>query len=382
MIRPVSKTVISIYVHIAKPILFLMSPDFVHESMIRTGNFVQKSRLVCWVTRSMFAHEDPILNVDILGIKYKNPLGLSAGLDKDAKIVSMLEAIGFGFVECGSVTLDAYEGNPKPWYTRLPKSKSIVVNSGLRSEGALAVIERAKSYSSDLLEDFPLNISIAKTNSTKTSSREAGIADYLDSLKLWEKSGNARLYTINISCPNTFGGEPFTDPESLNLLLAEVDKLHVKKPIFVKFPIDKSWADTKKLLEVCDKHQVSGITLGNLYKDRTTVKLHDPFDQNIQGNFSGKPCWEASNELLSRMYAEYSGRFIFSGVGGVFNAEDVYTKIRLGATLVEFVTGLIFQGPSVVGQMNRELAVILRRDGYGHISEAVGVDVTKRKATK
>jgi len=82
------------------------------------------------------------------------------------------------------------------------------------------------------------------------------------------------------------------------------------------------------------------------------------------------------------MYAEYSGRFIFSGVGGVFNAEDAYTKIRLGATLVEFVTGLIFQGPSVVGQINRELADLLRRDGYAHISEAVGVDVTKRKATK
>jgi dihydroorotate dehydrogenase len=102
----------------------------------------------------------------------------------------------------------------------------------------------------------------------------------------------------------------------------------------------------------------------------------------VQGNFSGKPCWEASNELLGRMYAEYSERFVFSGVGGVFTAADAYTKIRLGATLVEFVTGLIFQGPSVVGQMNRELAALLRRDGFSHISEAVGIDVTKRKATK
>jgi dihydroorotate dehydrogenase len=258
MVRPVSLVASFIYVRIAKPLLFLMSPDFVHESMIRSGNYLQRSRFICWITRRMLAYEDPILNVDVLGIKYKNPLGLSAGLDKDAKIVPMLQAIGFGFVECGSVTLDAYEGNPKPWYTRLPKSKSIVVNSGLRSEGAHAVLRRAKSYPGALLKDFPLNISIAKTNSTKTSSREAGITDYIDSLKLWEKTGNARLYTINISCPNTFGGEPFTDPESLDLLLKKVDKLHIKKPVFVKFPIDKSWTDTKKLLEVCARHQRFG----------------------------------------------------------------------------------------------------------------------------
>jgi len=332
--------------------------------------------------RRTLSYQDPILNVDVRGIRYLNPLGLSAGLDKDAKIVQMLEAIGFGFVECGSVTLDPYGGNPKPWYTRLPKSKSIVVNSGLRSEGADAVIKRAKQYPASMLKTFPLNISIAKTNSTKTSKRESGITDYIESLKLWEKSGNARLYTINISCPNTFGGEPFTDPDSLDKLLDEIDTLNIDKPIFVKFPIDKSWNDTSKLLQVCDKHHITGITLGNLYKDRTTVKLIDVFDPRVQGNFSGKPCWEASNDLLGRMYAEYSDRFIFSGVGGVFTAEDAYTKIRLGATLVEYVTGLIFQGPSVVGQINRELAVLLRRDGFKSVSEAVGVDIKKRKAMK
>ncbi len=382
MIYVVSRVVSGAYRFIAKPILFRFSPDGVHETMIRTGNFLQKSKLFCKITHKTLAYDDPVLRTTILGVELRNPLGLSAGLDKDAKIVSMAQAIGFGFIECGSVTYEHYEGNKKPWYTRLPKSRSIIVNSGLKSEGARAVIERAKSYPQDMLKSFPLNVSIAKTNSKNTATKQQGIDDYVASFELWEKTGNARYYTINISCPNTFGGEPFTTPEDLEDLLRAVDKLRVRRPVFVKFPIDKSWAETKKLLDVCARHAVQGITLGNLYKDRKTVKLEESFDVSIKGNFSGKPCWEKSNELLKKMYAEYSDRFVFSGVGGVFTAEDAYTKIRLGASVVEFVTGLIFQGPAVVGQMNRELALLLKRDGFAHVADAVGVDVKKIKEKK
>ena len=368
-----------LYAHVAKPLLFLLPADSVHETMIRSGGIIQKLSPIRGVFRALFSYHDPLLEQTVCGIHYRNPLGLSAGLDKDAKIVGLLQAIGFGFAECGSVTFGSYEGNPRPWYTRLPKSKSILVNSGLRSQGAPRVIARAGRYSEKLLGSFPLNISIAKTNSSTTNTIETGVADYVNSFKLWEKSGNARLYTINISCPNTFGGEPFTDPVSLDALLREVDALNVTKPIFVKFPIDKSWAETKALLTVCAEHNVQGITLGNLYKDRKTVQLKDVFDQNLKGNFSGKPCWDASNALLARMYAEYHERFIFSGVGGVFTAEDAYTKIRLGATLVEMVTGLIFQGPSIVGEINKGLAELLKRDGFTNVSQAIGIDVKKRK---
>ncbi len=382
MIYVVSRFAGGTYRHIAKPILFKFSPDNVHELMIRTGSLLQRSNLFCKLTRRNLAYTDPVLCTTVLGIAFDNPLGLSAGLDKDAKIVKMAQSIGFGFIECGSVTFDAYEGNKKPWYTRLPKSRSIIVNSGLRSEGAQKVIDRAKDYPKAMLKNFPLNVSIAKTNSINTATKQQGIDDYVASFELWEKSGNARYYTINISCPNTFGGEPFTTPEDLEDLLRAIDKLRVRRPVFVKFPIDKSWKETKALLDVCARHAVQGITLGNLYKDRTTVKLQEKYDKNIKGNFSGKPCWEKSNELLEKMYAEYSDRFVFSGVGGVFTAEDAYTKIRLGASLVEFVTGLIFQGPAVVGQMNRDLAVLLKRDGFSHVAEAVGADVKKKKENK
>jgi dihydroorotate dehydrogenase (fumarate) len=379
MIYVLSKMVGGSYKYIAKPILFRFSPDGVHELMIRTGNLLQRSKLFCRMTRKVLAYDDQVLHTTVLGIDFKSPLGLSAGLDKDAKIVKMAHSIGFGFIECGSVTFDAYEGNKKPWYTRLPKSRSIIVNSGLKSEGAHKVIARTKKYPASMLKQFPLNISIAKTNSKKTATKQQGIDDYVASFELWEKTGNARYYTINISCPNTFGGEPFTTPQDLDDLLQAVDKLRVRRPVFVKFPIDKTWPETKKLLDVCARHAVQGITLGNLYKDRATVQLQEKFDTSIKGNFSGKPCWEKSNELLEKMYAHYNHRFVFSGVGGVFSAEDAYTKIRLGASVVEFITGLIFQGPAVVGQMNRELAALLKRDGFEHVSDAIGVDVKQMK---
>lgn len=372
MIYPVSKFSSLLYGRVIKPVAFIINPDTVHEHMIETGNLIQRSKIIRWKFKKLFAYQNPSLEFEKLGFKYKNPLGLSAGLDKDAKIVPLLKSIGFGFAECGSVTYGSYEGNPQPWYTRLPKSKSIIVNSGLRSEGAELVNKRVLSYKKDTFNDFYLNISIAKTNSKEANTCESGIDDYIKSFILWEKNGGAQLYTINISCPNTFGGEPFTDPTSLERLLKEVDKLNIKKPIFVKMPIDKSWADIKKLLEVCRKHNISGITFGNLYKDRSTAKVNEPFDPSVKGNFSGKPCWDASNELLARAFVEFGDRFIYSGVGGVFSAEDAYTKIKLGATFVQIITGLIFEGPTVVGQINRGLVKLLQRDGYSNITEAVG----------
>jgi dihydroorotate dehydrogenase (fumarate) len=374
MIVVISKCAGFTYGKLVKPILFKFSADSVHEAMIRTGNFLQKVAILRWLLHLTLAYRNPSLTQKIHGLDFSNPIGLSAGIDKDAKLVGMLEAVGFGFVECGSVTYGKYGGNPRPWYTRLAATKSIIVNSGLRSEGACAVIGRSLHYKQSLLNKFPLNISIAKTNSPATSTYEAGVADYISSLKLWEKVGNAKMYTINISCPNTFGGEPFTKPEDLEGLLIEVDKLKIRKPLFIKFPIDKSWKETHELLEVCNKHSVQGITLGNLYKDRSTVQLSESFDNSLKGNFSGKPCWERSNELLKKAYKEYGERFVFSGVGGVFTAEDAYTKIRLGASLVEMATGVIFGGPSVAGEINRGLVQLLKRDGFSHISEAIGVD--------
>jgi dihydroorotate dehydrogenase (fumarate) len=186
------------------------------------------------------------------------------------------------------------------------------------------------------------------------------------------------MYTINISCPNTYGGEPYTTPQSLDALLAGIDALKLKRPIFVKLPIDKTWRETNTLLKTAASHNVQGITIGNLRKDRSKAVLLDPLPATVKGNLSGRPCWEPSNELLAKAYRDYHDRFVFIGVGGVFSAQDAYTKIKLGASLVELITGMIFQGPSSIGIINKELASLLERDGYTSVAQAVGADIRKK----
>lgn len=374
MIQPISASFGWCYTHIAKPILFKQSPDGVHHRMIRSGSLLQRMPLMQRLTDNSFAyHNDTVLSQDVAGLTFTNPVGLSAGLDKNFELVPLIKAIGFGYMEGGSLTFNPCVGNSRPWFHRLPKTKSIVVHVGLANYGVAHGIAKIKSYPSTIFNRFPLNISIAKTNSPGTCTDDDAIADYVGSLEQLKTSGVGDMYTLNISCPNTFGGEPFTDPERLEKLLSATDALELKKPLFIKMPIDQPWQSFKKLLAVADSHQVTGVTIGNLAKDRTKVDLKDPLPSTVKGNLSGKPTQKLSDALIRQTYKAYGKRFVIIGVGGIFTAEDAYTKIKNGATLVELVTGLIFQGPQVIGQINQDLATLIEADGYSNVSEAIGV---------
>ena len=285
-----------------------------------------------------------------------------------------MKAIGFGFMEGGSLTYRECQGNPRPWFHRLPKTKSIVVHVGLANHGVETIINRIKAYDPKTFYDFPLNISVAKTNSSVASTDDQAITDYIGSLKLLKKAGVGKLITLNISCPNTYGGEPFTTADRLDRLLSAADQVALSCPLFVKMPIDVSDKIFDELIDVIIAHQVAGVTIGNLAKDRTKIKLADPLPDNIEGNLSGKPTWELSNHHISRTYRHHKHQLTIIGVGGIFSAEDAYTKIRLGASLVELITGLIFEGPQLIGQINQGLDGLLYKDGFTHISQAIGID--------
>jgi dihydroorotate dehydrogenase len=139
-------------------------------------------------------------------------------------------------------------------------------------------------------------------------------------------------------------------------------------------PCDLPWPKFAKLLAVADKHKVTGLTISNLAKDRGLLKLMDPLPASVKGNLSGKPVWPLSNNLIKLTYKKYHRRFTIIGVGGIFTAEDAYTKIKLGASLVELITGLIYEGPQLIGKINHDLVDLLHRDGYTHISQAIGAD--------
>lgn len=376
MIPMMSSVSSKAYTKTVKPLLFKQKPDTVHERLLQAGANLQRLRVVRSLVHGVWAYENSArLGQDVLGIHFRNPIGLSAGFDKNFELPPMIKSIGFGFMEGGSLTYEPCTGNPKPWFYRLPKTKSIVVYAGLANQGVTKIINRIKSYTPSTFTDFPLNISVAKTNSKATANEADAIADYIGSLSQIKKAAVGSMVTLNISCPNTYGGEPFTTPGMLERLLQKVDDIHMPQPIFIKMPADLSWPSFDELLVVAAKHRVAGITISNLAKDRGQVKLMDPLPETVKGGLSGKPTWELSNNLIRQTYKKYHGRFVIIGVGGVFSAEDAYTKIKLGATLVELITGIIFEGPQLIGQINQGLVALLKQDGYQTIGEAIGVDV-------
>lgn len=311
------------------------------------------------------------LSQSVNGIHFPNPVGLAAGFDKNIELAPTMKAVGFGFMTGGSVTFHEYNGNPRPWFYRLPNQKSLVVNVGLANEGTQAVMERLRTYRASQFEQFPLVVSVAKTNSPEACDDPSAIADYIGSLSLLQNQPQVSAIEINISCPNAYGGEPFTDPLRLGQLLVAVDALNIVKPVWVKMPIDLAWPEFNALLQVIISHRVQGITIGNLQKNRGEIPPQD-LPNEVKGNLSGLPTQAPSNELIRLTYANYAGRLTIVGVGGVFSAQDAYRKICLGANLVELITGMIYEGPQQIGQINRELVELLKRDNFANISEAVG----------
>lgn len=373
MIQSLSATTEKLYKYVGKPILFKIAPDTVHQMLVNTGSVMQRSGLFRKTVQASWAYSNAtLLSQTIHGITFSNPVGLSAGFDKNFRLPLLMKSIGFGFMEGGSVTFEPCEGNPKPWFYRLPASKSLVVHVGLANDGVAVVMRRIQKYNTALLADFPFNISVAKTNSPHTCSDAEAVADYIGSLRYIKQSARGDMITLNISCPNTYGGEPFTTPTRLELLLASVDRLHLNQPVFIKMPSHLSWREFHGLLQVIARHRVDGVTIGNLAKDRSKLVLKDPLPNHIQGGLSGKPIQKATNDLIRKTRLTYGDRFIIIGVGGIFTAEDAYEKIRLGANLVELITGMIFEGPQRIGQINKGIATMLERDGYKNVAEAVG----------
>lgn len=359
------------YQKVAKPLMFRRKPDAVHKGLIRTAKGVQKVPGVRSLPK-LWSHRDSALETEVFGIQFRNPVGLSAGFDTTIELPMVMRSVGFGWMTGGSVTWGEYKGNDGPWFHRLPKSKSLVVNKGLASEGTPVVAERVKGYDGKLFDDFPLNVSVAKTNSKDAASDEAAIQDYCQSLAAFDSLEQVSLLEINISCPNTFGGEPFTTPERLEELLSAVDTLQLRKPVVVKMPINLPYDEFDELLAVIVKHGVAGVAIGNLLKDRSLAKLDDELPDSVKGNLSGKPNREITTKLIRRTYKKYGKKLAIIGIGGIMSAEDAYEKIKAGASLVALITGLIYEGPQLVGDINRGLVRLLKADGYAHISEAVG----------
>lgn len=356
-----------LYKNIFKPIAFKLDPEFVHDQVSWLGKLLGKFNLGKQLTSSLFYYENPKLQQNILNINFSNPIGLSAGFDKNAELTDILPYVGFGFAEVGSITGETCLGNAKTRLWRLPKSKSLLVYYGLKNDGAEIISKRIRNKKFNI----PIGISVAKTNNQATCEDLVGIQDYAKAFAAFANIGS--YTTVNISCPNTFGGQPFTDPERLDTLLSELDKIQTTKPTFIKLSPDLSFPEIDSLLEVISKHKVQGIICTNLTKNRNNKNIIEKDLPNV-GGFSGKVVEELSNNMLAYVYKKTQGKYILMGVGGVFSAEDAYKKIKLGASLVQLITGMIYEGPQLISDINSGLVKLLERDGFSNISEAIGVD--------
>lgn len=352
-----------LYVYILKPFLFLLDPELVHVSLVRFGELV--GNIPLGLTEKL-----PQLEQTFAGINFPFPVGLAAGFDYEARLTRSLSPWGFGFQSVGTITNSAYGGNPRPMLGRLPKSKSLMVNKGFKNLGATTTATRLAQLSFPI----PIGISIGRTNSLSLTTQSASIADIISAFQHFEMAAVSNAYyELNISCPNLYGTITFYPPKNLDQLLTAVDKLKLTKPLFIKMPIDQTDAQVLAMLKVIAQHSPLGVIFGNLQKDRTNKALDQTEVAKFPvGNFSGKPTFARSNELIRLTYKHYAKRFVIIGCGGIFSAQDAYTKIQLGASLVQLITGMVYEGPSLIMQINFGLVDLLRQEGLTHISQAIG----------
>lgn len=360
------------YQNFAKRFFFLLDAEFIHTVMVSRGKFLATTPLMKFVG-SKLIYKDPSLKQRAAGITFENPVGLAAGFDYNADLTEALYYLDFGFQSVGTITNMAYAGNPYPRLGRLPKSRSLMVNKGFKNKGAKVISEKlaGKKFL------IPVGISIGATNSGEIKTVDMAIKDVVSAFKTFEKAGvKNNYYELNISCPNLVNmkGLNFYSPKNLDGLLTAVGKLKIKKAVFIKMPIEKSNREVSVMMSTIARHKfVAGLIFGNLQKNRKDKSLIQSEVKKFKvGYFSGKACEERSNELIRFAYKKYRDRFVIVGCGGVFDGKDAYKKIKLGASLIQLITGMIYQGPQVISQINLELIELLKKDGYKNISEAVG----------
>ena len=361
----------TLYRHLLRPVLFRLNPESCHDAAIRFLQIAPKipGALPFLSARHHFSHHN--LATTLCGIPFENPLGLAAGFDKSGRALHALAALHFSHIEIGSVSADPSQGNPKPRLFRLIPDRAILVHYGLPNDGSEIIAKRLSQKPAPV----PIGINIVTTNRglhAPPDSDDQIINDYLTSTK--RLKDHAAYLALNLSCPNTAHGRDFfTVPGNTRILVTELQKLNIRIPLFLKISPAGGAARIDALLEEIDGLAVvSGFAI-NLSSIKPPNLQSPPQLWNRPGAISGKPISAMINEAIQSLYARINPhRYKIVAAGGIFSAEDAYLKIRLGASLLQLLTALIYEGPSIVGTINRGLSQLLARDGFSNISQAVG----------
>lgn len=334
------------YDRLIRPLLFRMDPERVHE-----WAFALLARGL--VRATVYRH--PILEQTLFGVRFPNPLGLAAGFDKDARGIQAWPRLGFGFAEVGTVTPRPQPGNPRPRLFRLPEDRAIVNRMGFNNQGATAMANRLRRSRSAI----PLGINLGKNKETPL---EAASADYREAFRRLKDFGD--YFVVNVSSPNTPGLRALQDRESLLQIVAAMRDEDATRPLFVKVAPDLEPAALAEVARVVEEADLTGVVATNTTLARDGL-VRDPGEA---GGLSGRPVRERADAALAELATLLPGRILI-GVGGVFTGEDVYRKLRLGASLVQVYTGWVYAGPAGAPRLLRELVELLERDGARSLTE-------------
>ena len=341
-----------------KPFLFKLEPETAHhlaEYFLRGAN-VCPSAYNYWINKHFVA--DKSLEQELFGRTFLNPVGLGAGFDKNATMIRGMQAMGFGFTEIGTITPKPQAGNPKPRMFRHIEEKTIQNAMGFNNDGLLKIQGRLK-------ERFPFTTPIGvNIGKNKATSEKDAINDYTTLIKALHELGDYMV--INISSPNTPGLRDLQNEAFITALFAEA-KAITDKPILLKIAPDMEISDAVDLTAMAVEKGADGIIATNTTIDYSLV----PNPKDI-GGLSGAILSDKSFAIFDAIAKELYDKTTLISVGGISTAEDAYRRIKAGASLVQILSGLIFEGPELVGNVNRGLIELIKADGFENITEAIG----------
>lgn len=353
-----------VYRSLVRPLLFRLPAETAHELALHSLSLVP-SRLIA----KRFS--DPSLSIERFGLKFSNPIGLAAGFDKNGIALQPLAALGFGFIEAGTVTYHPQPGNPRPRLFRLSEDQALINRAGFNNEGAAAFARRVAQHRPDCV----LGVSIGKS---KITPLENAIEDYLASFELVYKI--ADYVAVNVSSPNTPQLRELQQSQQLEALLAALQQrrrqLQKDVPLLVKLSPDLDREDLEMIVEVIERLQIDGIIATNTTVSRADLRTDAKRVASFgEGGLSGKPLKDRATRMIADLYQLTGGRVPLIGVGGIFTAEDAWEKIAAGASLLQLYTGFIYQGPRIAQEINEGLAAIVAREGFPNLDAAVGCRV-------
>jgi dihydroorotate dehydrogenase len=360
-----------LYTDVIRPVLFAQDSEKIHDRTLRALGFVSRSAPLHALVRSLYGAPD--LPVELFGLKFPNPVGLAAGMDKFGQAVPAWSALGFGFSELGGVTWQAQPGNPVPRLFRAIKDEAIVNSMGFNNPGAAAMAGAlAKWKERGFWPGHPVGINLGKT---KVTPLDNAAEDYAKSFHILRPL--ADFFVVNVSSPNTPNLRQLQDKAALDEILAALQQINtgpVPAPILVKVAPDLSFEALDEILELAAPRGLAGIVATNTTITRplaTDDAVRRAYEQ--PGGLSGRPLRQRSTDVIRHLHRQSQGALPIIGVGGIFNAADAWEKITAGASLLQIYTSMIYKGPGVIREIVAGLQTCLAERGLTRLSQAVGV---------